>query len=47
MLQLHCAHYIQANPYGTMRKLQRTTTETRHTEDNIAYASGRLIGQVS
>ena len=40
-------HYIQVNPYGTIRKRQRMTTKTLHTEDNIAYDSGRLIGQMS
>ena len=36
-------HYIQANPYDTVRKRQRMTTEKWHTEDNMVYDSGRLI----
>ena len=44
LLISNTAHYIQVNSYGTVRKRQRMTTETWHTEDNIAHDSGRLIG---
>ena len=40
-------HCILVNPYDTVRKRQWMTTETWHTEDNTAYDSGRLIGQMS